>query len=508
MRAYVGWLLVLGCVACLPAALSGADRPPNIVFVMADDLGYGDISAFGQKRFETPNIDRIARDGMRFKRHYSGSPVCAPSRCVLMTGLHSGHSIVRNNRELQPEGQFPLPDGTATLPRLLQQAGYVTGAFGKWGLGGPGSSGDPLKQGIDRFFGYNCQRVAHNYYPTYLWDNDQRRPLNNPDFRAHQRLPEGADPSDPASYAAFAGKDFAPDLIADEAVKFIEQNRDKPFFLYFPTTIPHLALQVPEDSLRPFEGKFDDQPYVGGNGYLPHRTPRAAYAAMITRLDGYVGRMVDKLNELGIADNTIVVFTSDNGPLYDRLGGTDSEYFQSAAGLRGFKGSVFEGGIRVPMVISWKGRIAAGTESDRVTGFEDWLPTLLELAGQKERIPQDVDGLSFAATLRGERQPEREFLYREFPAYGGQQTVIMGDWKAVRQNLLPSAGKGKGKANAKTPNKVPNLRIALFNLKDDPGETTDVAAKHPEVVARLAEKMREQHRPSKDFPFPALDAMK
>jgi len=506
--AFASVLLALGLL--VPAQLLAADRLPNIVFVMADDLGYGDVSCFGQEKFQTPNIDRIARNGMRFTQHYSGSPVCAPSRCVLMTGLHSGHSVVRNNRELKPEGQFPLPEGTVTLPRRLQEIGYVTGAFGKWGLGGPGSTGEPLKQGINRFFGYNCQRVAHNYYPLHLWDNDQKLMLNNEEFAAHQRLPEGADPNDPASYAAYKGKDYAPDLIAEQAIKFIEQNKDRPFFLYFPTTIPHLALQVPDDTLRKFEDKFDDQPYVGGNSYLPHRTPRAAYAAMITRLDDYVGQMLDKVEELGLTDNTIFVFTSDNGPLFNRLGGTDSEYFNSTRSLRGYKGSVYEGGVRVPMAIAWKGKIAAGSQSDRITGFEDWFSTLVELASGKPESGLVTDGISFAPTLLGKEQPPREFLYREFPAYGGQQSLRMGDWKAVRQNLMPQTGGGgrnKGKSKAELANKEPDLRIELYNLKDDPYETTNVADKHPDIVARMERVMREQHRPNPDFPFPALDQL-
>jgi len=476
--------------------------------ILADDLGYGDLSCFGQERFQTPNIDRIARDGMRFTQHYSGSPVCAPSRCVLMTGLHPGHAAVRNNREAKPEGQFPLPEGTVTLPLRLQELGYVTGGFGKWGLGGPGSTGEPLKQGFNRFFGYNCQRVAHNHYPPHLWDDDQRLMLRNGEFAAHQRLPEGSDVNDPAAYAAFTGKDYAPDLITQQAVKFIEQNKERPFFLYFPTTIPHLALQVPEEALRKFDGKFEDAPYAGGNSYLPHRTPRAAYAAMITKLDEHVGQLLDNVEDLGLTENTIFVFTSDNGPLYNRLGGTDTDFFQSARDLRGHKGSVYEGGIRVPMAICWKGTIQSGKESDRVTGFEDWFSTLLELTGKTDEGTPVTDGVSFAPTLLGREQPPREFLYREFPAYGGQQSLRVGDWKAVRQNLMPqTGGKGKGKTKVARINNEPDLRIELYNVKDDPRETTNVADQHPEIVARMERLLRAQHRPNPDFPFPALDQL-
>ncbi|MCX7007982.1 MAG: arylsulfatase [Kiritimatiellaeota bacterium] len=452
------------------AAFQSSDRP-NIIFILCDDLGYGDIGCFGQKKIRTPNVDRLAAEGMRFTQHYSGNAVCAPSRCVLMTGKHPGHAFIRDNREAKPEGQFPIPRDTVTVAKLLKQRGYATGAFGKWGLGAPGSSGDPNKQGFDRFYGYNCQRVAHNYYPDHLWDNDRRVVLDNPVFAAHQKLPMGADPHDPKSYAGYTGKQYAPDLIAEQARVFIRANKDKPFYLYFPTTVPHLALQVPEDSLAEYVGKWPDEPYVGGHGYLPHRTPRAADAAMITRLDREIGRMMDLVKELGLEERSLFVFTSDNGPLYDKLGGTDCEFFESAGPLNGRKGSLYEGGIREPLVVRWKGRIAAGQASDRVTGFEDWLPTLLELAGGTP--PQDIDGISFAPTLLGKPQPPRPFLYREHHGYGYQQSK-----------------------------KNPNAPLELYDLKHDIGEAKDVAADHPDVVAQMLKLMKAQHTPSKDFPLP------
>jgi arylsulfatase A-like enzyme len=389
-----------------------------------------------------------------------------------------------------------MPDETVTLAELLVDAGYVTGAFGKWGLGGPASSGEPLKQGIVRFFGYNCQGVAHNYYPTYLWSDDARVPLANPEFAANQKLPDGADPRDPASYAQYVGRDYAPDLIAEQALQFVRDHRDQPFFLYYPTIVPHLALQVPGDSLEEYQKEFaDDPPYPGGNGYLPHRTPRAAYAAMITRMDREVGRLIDLVQELGLAERTIFVFTSDNGPTYDRLGGTDTDFFNSAGPLRGLKGSLYEGGFRVPCIVRWKGQIEPGV-SDRVTGFEDWLPTLLELAGARSAALNEIDGVSFAPTLRGRSQPPREFLYREFPAYGGQQCVRIGDWKGIRQDLQPRGKNGQ-----------PNYRVELYNLADDIGETKDVSADHPQIVAQIEAVMLREHTPSKDFPFPALDRL-
>jgi arylsulfatase A len=474
---------------------NGQQRPPNLVFVLADDLGYGDLGSFGQQKIRTPHLDRLASEGMRLTRHYSGNAVCAPSRCVLMTGYHPGHAFIRNNREVRPEGQYPIPADVQTLAELLQDAGYVTGGFGKWGLGPPGSEGSPLSQGFDRFFGYNCQRVAHNYYPTYLWDDEQRRPLDNPDFAAHQRFPADADPQDPASYVQYKGKDYAPDVITEAALQFIRDHRDEPFIVYVPSVIPHLALQAPDEAIEEYIGAFaEKEPYLGDKAYLPHRTPRAAYAAMISRLDAHVGQILELLEELHLAEKTIVVFSSDNGPLYDELGGTDTEFFNSAAGLRGRKGSLYEGGVRVPTIIRWPERIQAGSTSDYVSGFEDWMPTLLALIDQQQRTPPGIDGISLAPTLLGQEQPPRDFLYREFPAYGGQQAVWMGRWKGVRQNLMP-----RGKSAQ------PDLSIELYDLDSDPTESQNVAESHPEVVAQLRELMSSQHTPSKDFPIPALD---
>lgn len=497
-------LLVVGMtvVAIFPDRdVHGGEKPPrpNFIFILADDLGYGDLGCYGQTKIRTPNIDRIAAEGLRFTQHYSGSAVCAPSRCVLMTGKHPGHAWVRDNRSHPPEGQEPLPAEEITLLKLLQGAGYVTGGFGKWGLGGPGTSGDPLKQGLHRWFGYNCQSVAHNFYPTYLWDNDRKLALGNPEFSAHDTFRPGEDPNDPKSYRRFQGKQYSADLIAEEARRFIRENKDRPFFCYVPTTVPHLALQVPDDSLREYLGRWDDPPYQGGRGYIPHFTPRAAYAAMITRMDREVGRIVDLVRELGLEEKTVFVFSSDNGPLngvHQGLGGTDARFFNSSGGLRDGKGTLYEGGIRVPAIVRWKGVIQPGAVSHRVTGFEDWLPTILELAGRKQAIPSGIDGISFAPTLRGEPQPERPFLYREFFGYGGQQSIRVGNWKLVRQNLRPTK---KDLAQGRKPS------LELYDLASDPHEERDVAAAHPEVVARLTQIMRQQHVPSKLFPIPVLD---
>ena len=500
-RPFVSFLLCLASFAT-SGAVCGADRPPaalpNIVFIIADDLGRGDLGCYGQQKIRTPNIDRIAAEGMRFTSSYSGHNVCAPSRCVLMTGMHPGHAYIRDNHQAKgfPEGQEPVPAGELRLPRLFKQAGYAVGGFGKWGLGPMGSTGDPLRQGFDRWFGYNCQAVAHNHYPQSLWDNDKPLALNNPKFAAYQKLPPDADPTAPESYVAYAGRDYAPDLIGAQALEFIRSHHNRPFFLYFATTIPHLALQVPQDSLAEYAGQFADVPYVGDRGYLPHRQPRAAYAAMITRMDRDVGRLTALIHELGLDDRTIIVFTSDNGPLYDRHGGTDADFFNSAAGLRGRKGSYYEGGFRAPCLVRWPGRIAAGSVSDRVTGFEDWLPTLLDLVGRPEATPGDIDGLSFAPTLLGQAQPARAFLYRESPSYGGQQCLRAGDWKVLRRNLNPNP---KAKDQQPTP-------IELYNLAADPAETTNVAHLHPAIVDRLTALMDQQHRRSEVFPIRTLDA--
>ncbi|MDB6116718.1 MAG: atsA 9, partial [Verrucomicrobiaceae bacterium] len=323
--------------------------------------------------------------------------------------------------------------------------------------------------------------------------------LGNPAFPSRDKLRQDEDATNANIYKRFEGSQYSPDLIAEQAREFIRENKDGPFFCYVPTTVPHLALQVPEDSLAEYRGKWDDPPYKGGNGYLPHFSPRAAYAAMITRMDREVGRIMDLVKELGLDDNTIFVFSSDNGPLtgeHSGLGGTDCDFFNSNAGLRNGKGKLYEGGMRVPGIVRWKGKIQPGGVSNRVVGFEDWMPTLLELAGVKDKTPSDTDGISFAPTLKGEKQSARPFLYREFPAYGGQQSLRMGDWKAVRQNLAPTK---KMIAQGAEPT------FELYDLSTDLHEEHDVARQHPEIVTKMTEIMKAQHVPSKEFPFVALD---
>ncbi len=449
----------------------GSPKPPNIVFILADDLGTYELGCYGQKIIKTPNIDKLAEGGMRFTHFYAGNAVCAPSRCALMTGKHMGHATIRDNREVQPEGQHPISADDVTIAEVLKEKGYVTGMMGKWGLGMFGSSGDPLKHGFDYFFGYNCQRHAHSHYPTYIYRQDKRIDLKDNDGKT--------------------GKQYTQDLFEAEALEFLEKNKAKPFFLYLPFTVPHVAVQVPEDSLAEYKGKLGDDPaYDGKKGYQPHPTPHAAYAAMITRMDRSVGRIMEKLKELKLDKDTLVIFTSDNGPTFS-TGGADSEFFKSAGNLRALKGSLYEGGIRVPFIAYWPGKIKPGTCDERLY-FPDVLPTLSGIAGGDPK-PDDkkIDGISFASELFGGLKPRREFLYWEFPGYGGQQAVIAGDWKAVRQNL------GKG-----------TVKTELYDLKADEGEKTDVAAKNPEKVARLEKLMKDQHTPNAVFPLQAIDPKK
>lgn len=464
---------VMGLTGCLSASqgprADRADRP-NIIYILADDLGYGDLSCYGQKKFRTPNIDTLASEGLKFTQHYAGSTVCAPSRCSLMTGLHTGHTQIRGNKGTQPEGQWPLEAGTFTVARMLQQAGYVTGAFGKWGLGSSaveGSHGDPNNQGFDYFFGYNCQSLAHKYYPRYLWRN-----LNKID------LPD----NDPQKQMG----QYAHDLIFNEALEFIRSRKDGPFFAYLPVTIPHAELTVPDDSFNKFKGKYPEpNPYKPKHerGYGTQKQPRATFAAMIDRMDGDVGRLLDLLKELKIDDNTIVFFSSDNGPHSE--GGADPRFFDSSGPVRGQKRDLYEGGIRVPMLVRWPGKIEPGRTSDHVSAFWDVPATLAEIAGDRP-IPA-TDGISFAATLLGRsgQQKQHEYLYWEFHEQGGKQAVRMGQWKGVRLNAM----------------KKPDAPIELYDLSSDIGETRNIAAEHPDIVVRIAEIMKQAHKPNKVFPF-------
>ena len=383
-------LLVSSLLGCKPAV-----RSPNIIYILADDLGYNEVGAYGQSIIQTPTLDQLAADGMLFTQHYSGSPVCAPSRGSLLTGKHTGNAYIRDNFEMggwgpdEPEGQLPLPDAEITIAELLKPLGYKTGFVGKWGLGGPDSEGHPVRQGFDLFYGYLCQRVAHNYYPTHLWHNEDPDSLEgNTYFAAHQRIDEPLE-SNEGYYERFTGAQYAPDLMLSSALEFIESNKNDPFFLVFATPVPHLALQVPPESLIQYDDLDEDGAYLGDRGYLPHPKPLAAYAGMISRMDRDIGQILALVDDLGLTDNTIVMFSSDNGTTY--TGGVNADYFNSVGELRGLKGSVFEGGIRVPMIVKWPNNIAAGTTSDHISAFWDVMPTIAEIAGAT--VPDDIDGL-------------------------------------------------------------------------------------------------------------------
>lgn len=493
----IALVFVIGVMSCSNSANNNKPTNPNIIYILADDLGYAELGCYGQEKIETPNIDALAENGMRFTQHYSGAPVCAPARCVLLTGKHLGHAQIRGNDEWRSrgnvwdfkamfenpelEGQRPLKPGTKTIGRLLQQAGYKTGVVGKWGLGAPHTEGIPNKQGFDFFYGYNCQRQAHTYFPLHLWKDTSRVLLDNKLVPPNTKLPEHADIYDPNSYNDFWLADYSPELMQTEVINFIKENKEQPFFMYYATPIPHAPIQAPSRWVNYYVDKFgDEEPYLGERGYFPHRYPHAGYAAMVSYFDEQVGEIVTTLKELGLYENTLIIFSSDNGPTFN--GGADSPWFDSAKPFkseRGWgKGNVNEGGIRVPMIAQWPGRILPGTESDHISVFYDVLPTLCDVAGIES--PEDTDGISFLpAMLQNENQKSHEFLYWEFPAYGGQQAVRMGKWKGIRKNIFKDS-----------------LQIQLYKLETDIQELNDVSHLHPEIVNKIEEIMKKEHEPA------------
>jgi arylsulfatase A-like enzyme len=454
-------LFLLSCGSAPPAATEPG--PPNILLIVADDLGYGDLGSYGQQQIKTPVLDQLAADGMRFTNHYAGSTVCAPSRSALMTGLHTGHTPVRGNKEIQPMGQHPLAPEVITVAEVLKPAGYNTGLIGKWGLGGPGTTGEPNQQGFDYFFGYLCQRHAHNFYPEFLFRNTDRVPLNN--VVAEPKRPDGAG-------VAVTREDYSHDLIAAEALGFIDRNKDRKFFLALTVTIPHANNEAGYEGMEvPDLGIYADKDWPA---------PQKGHAAMISRLDGDIGKILDRLAEYGIADNTLVLFTSDNGP--HREGGNDPEFNNSSGPLRGVKRDLYEGGIRVPLIACWPARIAPRTVSDHPSAFWDYLPTFAELAGAE--TPTGLDGISMAPTLTGDgaSQQQHEFFYWEFhEGTSSKQAVRMGQWKGVR--LAPSAP------------------LELYDLSQDIGEKSNVAANNPEVVARIAAYLETARTDSEFWPL-------
>ncbi len=409
-----------------------------------------------------------------------------------MTGLHLGHAQIRGNKQVtgpdgKPgEGQHPLTAGTLTLPLTLKAAGYVTGAMGKWGLGPVDSTGAPHHQGIDHFFGYNCQAVAHSYYPPHLWRNTDKVPLNSPAIPRNMKQPEGE-----VRYEDWEGQHYAPDLMLDEAIEFLKDHRDQPFFLYLPFIEPHVAMHPPRRIVETYPQEWDTRPYRGQSGYTPYPRPRAGYAAMITSLDEHVGTILRTLDELDLSKDTLVVFTSDNGATHSHaadpdlgVGGADTNFFASTAGLRARKGSVHEGGIRVPLIVRWPGRVAPGTTSDFPTYFPDQFPTLCAAVGID--APSGLDGVSIWPTLTGQgEQTPRNPLVWVFPEYGGQVAVRIGDLKAMRTNL--------NRPQQANPWEV-------YDLRQDPGEATDLAAQRPEVIQAAEEILRREMKDNAQFP--------
>jgi arylsulfatase A len=418
--------------AGVPVAAQSSAARPNVIFILADDLGYGDLGCYDQKLIQTPSIDRLAKEGMRFTQAYAGATVCAPSRCSLLTGMHNGHAAIRGNREAKPEGQVPMPADTFTVAHLMKQAGYATGLIGKWGLGHPGSTSTPDKMGFDYFFGYNCQREAHEHYPGHLWRNNEKVELG--------------------------GMKYSHDLIAEEALEFVRRHKDRPFFLELAFTIPHAKLQVPD--LGPYEKEIwpDDLKTL---------------AAMITRMDGDVGRLIELLKELNIDDNTLVFFASDNGTAYN------DALFNHSGPLRGRKRDMYEGGIRTPMIARWPTKIKPGVVSEQVWTFYDFLPTMAELTGQKP--PTAIDGVSILPALVEGKLVKHPTLYFEFHEGGFVQAARIGDWKAVLHGV-----------------KQP---IELYDLKTDLAEARDVAAEHPEVVQQFVDFLKSARTESQLWPI-------
>lgn len=455
------FLASMGLGGLALGALKATAQPAktNIIYIMADDLGYGDLGCYGQPEIQTPNIDRMAAEGVMFTQHYAGSTVCAPSRCALMMGFHTGHCTIRGNKRvnLRPED--------VTVAEVLKAEGYTTGLVGKWGLGVEGEEGVPNRQGFDYFFGYLDQGHAHNYYPTFLMRNEERVLLKNV-------VP---DPKESGAGVASEKVEYSHDLMAREGLDFVRRNHGQPFFLYWALTIPHANNEAGKNGME-----VPDQGVYKGKDWPENKKNMAA---MVTRLDTDIGRLFNLLKELGIDDNTLVLFTSDNGPHQE--GGNDPTWFDSNGPLRGIKRDMYEGGIRVPLIARWPGHTPPGTEADHISAFWDFLPTAAEVAGAK--IPEGLDGISYVPAMTGhpEAQGHHPYLYWEFTEKGGRQAVRQGNWKGVRLNV----------------SEHPDGPIEVYNLADDIGEEHDIAGEHPDVAVRLAGLMKDAHVPSKTFPL-------
>lgn len=457
------FILAVALIAAAPAMLRAAE-PPNLIFIMADDLGYGDLGCFGQQRIQTPHLDRMAAEGMKLTDFYAGSTVCAPSRCVLMTGYHTGRAFIRGN------GKDNLRPEDVTVAEVLKSAGYKTALVGKWGLGHEGSDGVPTRQGFDFFYGYLDQHHAHNYYPTFLIRNEKRVPLDNV-VPGEGRYGQGV---------ASKKVQYSHNLMMDEALKWVDANKDGPFFLYLALTLPHANDEAGNKGMEvPDYGIYADKDWP---------EPQKGQAAMITLMDRDIGRLMDLLKKYGIDDNTFVFFTSDNGP--HREGGNNSDFQNSNGPLKGIKRDLTEGGIRVPTIARWPAKIKAGSQSDFIGCFQDVMPTLAAMAGAKRSsYPDDIDGISFLPTLTGEgKQEQHDYLYWAFYERGGARAMRMGQWKAVQQPI--------------------NTPIRLYNLDEDIGETKNIAAQHAEQVAKMEKLMDASYEPSERWKFPAPRAAK
>ena len=466
---------------CLSFAIgviySQKEQSPNVVFILVDDLGAGDIEPYGQQIIKTPNLNALASEGMKFTQFYAGAPVCAPSRASVITGQTTGETHIRGNKEVSEpiDGQAPILSSSPSIGKVFKMAGYNAGIFGKWGLGTVDSDGNPLLHGFDTFFGYNSQFRAHRQYPAFLWRDNQKVEIPENGYYKHQNV-------------------YANDLIHHEALQYIQnQTKNTPFFAYLTYTLPHAELAVPKDSVfesyrylpeKPYKGRDYDQITEGFPnfwGYKSQPYAHATHAAMVTRLDSYLGDIRATLKKKGIEDDTIIIFASDNGA--HREGGADPEFFNSSAGLRGFKRDVYEGGIRTPFIVYWKGKIKAGSINHHVGAFWDLFPTFAEIAGVKHKLTENQ--VSFLPTLLGKKQKKHKYLYWEFHEMGGRQAVRYKHWKGVRLN----ASKSK------------NAPIELYDLSKDPAETTDVAKKHPKIVKKIAKIMEKAHTKSDLFPF-------
>ena len=457
-RALIALAILTALTSLAGVSAARAQDRPNLIFIMVDDLGYGDLGCYGQEVVKTPHIDRLAKEGMRFTDFYAGSTVCAPSRCVLMTGLHTGHAFIRGN------GKDNLRPKDVTVAEVLKEGGYATGLVGKWGLGHEGSSGLPTRQGFDHFFGYLDQHHAHNFYPSFLVRGEKRVPLRN------------VVPNEGKWGQGVATKkvDYSHDLLAADALRFVDENKERPFFLYYALTIPHANNEAGRKGMEvPDYGPYADEDWP---------EPDKGFAAMVTRMDADIGRLLAKLEEHGIDDRTAVFFTSDNGPHAE--GGHDPNFFDSNGALRGTKRDLYEGGIRVPLIARWPGRIEAGSTSGHIGCFQDVLPTLAALGGATKHVPAGLDGISFAPALLGKgAQREHDYLYWAFYERGGAQAVRMGRrWKAVLQPL--------------------GTPMRLYDLTQDISEEKDLAKEHPEITERAAELFKASYAASDRWKFP------